>query len=68
MIFMIYAVIDSTGLVVNAIEWDGATPWTPPEGHEVVLLTSGGPGWTYADGDFIPPPKPEPEPEPAAES
>lgn len=57
---MNYAVINSTGLVVNAIEWDGITPWTPPEGHIALPLLEGGIGWTFADGQFIPPPELQP--------
>jgi len=56
---MNYAIIDLTGLVVNAIEWDGITPWTPPEGCQAVPLTEGGIGWSYIDGQFVPPPEPE---------
>lgn len=56
---MQYAIIDGTGLVVNAIEWDGVTSWTPPAGHIAIPLIEGGIGWTYANGTFTPPPEPE---------
>lgn len=59
---MNYAIISSTGLVVNTIEWDGATFWRPPAGHTAVATTEAGIGWTYANGTFTPPPQPEPEP------
>ena len=55
MIKMNYAVIDSTGLIVNVVVWDGITPWEPPAGHSVVQLTEGDIGWTVKNGDFIPP-------------
>lgn len=55
MITMNYAVIDSTGLVVNVIVWDGVSPWEPPVEHSVVLLEKGGIGWKIEDGNFIPP-------------
>ena len=31
-----YALIDSTGLVVNVIVYDGHTPYTPPDGLSLV--------------------------------
>ena len=63
---MNYAIISSTGLVVNTIEWDGATFWQPPASHTAVATTEAGIGWTYANGTFIAPePEPRPVPEPA---
>ena len=54
---MRYAVIDGDGLVVNTIIWDGESEWSPPEGHQVVGLStdsSVGIGATYqSDGTFI---------------
>ena len=61
---MTYAIIDSTGLVINVIEWDGKPPWHPPQGCTAVKLTDGaGIGWTYANGRFTPPPEPPAPPE-----
>lgn len=58
-----YAMIHAaTGFVVNVIEWDGdesrPDSWHPPAGHIMVLDTqpTAGPGWTYANGKFNPPP------------
>ena len=31
-----HAIINSEGQVVNVIEWDGSTQWTPPEGYTVI--------------------------------
>ena len=59
---MNYAIISSTGLVVNTIEWDGATFWRPPTGHTAVATDESGIGWTYADGVFTAPPAPPPGP------
>ena len=59
---MNYAIISSTGLVVNTIEWDGATFWRPPAGNTAVATTEAGIGWTYANGTFTPPPELEPGP------
>ena len=55
---MNYAIIDGTGLVVNVIEWDGVTPWLPPADHIALPLIEGGIGWTFAAGQFSPPPEP----------
>jgi hypothetical protein len=55
---MNYAIISSTGLVVNTIEWDGATFWQPPAGHIAVATTEAGIGYTYANGTFTAPPEP----------
>ena len=59
---MNYAIISSTGLVVNTIEWDGATSWEPPAGHTAIATAEAGIGWTYANDTFTPPPEPPPGP------
>ena len=61
---MNYAIISSTGLVVNTIEWDGATFWQPPAGHIAIATTDAGIGWSYANGTFTAPPEPPPGPTP----
>lgn len=33
---MRYAVLDTTGLIVNTVEWDGKTEWSPPKGCTAV--------------------------------
>ena len=66
---MIHAIIDATGLVINVIEWDGKPPWQPPEGCIAIKLTGGaGIGWTYANGEFTPPPEPPAPPEPPSDA
>lgn len=57
-----YAIIDSEGLVINTIEWDGNTEWQPPAGCSVVPRKNGGIGWSYVDGEFAPPVAEAPEP------
>ena len=54
-----------SGLVVNAVEWDGATPYEPPEGLALVKREDSEAwiGWIYDGRKFS---RPEPEPEPAA--
>ncbi len=49
-----YAVIDENGIVVNAIEWDGESEWTPPDGTIAVKFgdSGAGVGWKYVDGVF----------------
>jgi len=62
---MNYAIINSTGLAVNTVEWDGATFWQPPAGHTAVATAEASIGYTYANGTFTAPePEPEPTPEP----
>jgi hypothetical protein len=61
---MNYAIIDdSNNLVINVAVWDGTTPWDPGAGLYAVLIPEGsqaGIGWTYEDGEFIPPEPPGP--------
>lgn len=56
-----YAVVDSTGLIINTVVWDGETEWSPPDGAEAVKCGENicGIGGTYKDGIFTPPPDPE---------
>ena len=58
-----YAVIEN-GVVVNSVEWDGVSPWTPPDGTTLVLAPETdyfGPGSTYDGTNFIAPiPVPSP--------
>jgi hypothetical protein len=61
---MNYAIISTTGLVINIIEWDEATSWQPPAGHTAVATTEAGIGYTYANGTFTAPPEPPPGPTP----
>lgn len=51
-----YAIVQGTE-VLNTIEWDGSTPWSPPEGTQAILLRDTDitdPGGTYIDGVFAP--------------
>lgn len=50
-----------TGLVTNAIEYDGESEYTPPEGLALVERGDSGAwmGWTYDGETFTPPPEPE---------
>jgi hypothetical protein len=61
-----YAVIDSnTNIVVNTVEWDGVTEWSPPEGTFIEPLTDGvGIGWTWDGTSFHTPPAPAVAPTP----
>lgn len=56
---MINSVIDAEGNVVNIVEVDGSSNWTPPEDCTVVAeeFQIGG---TYIDGVYTPPAQPEP--------
>jgi hypothetical protein len=55
---MIYAIIDQFNSVINVIFWDGESQWIPPENCTAVHVTGESAvsiGWTYVDGEFIPP-------------
>lgn len=58
---MYHAVLDSTSSVIGIVVWDGKSPWQPPGGCTTISLSKHreiGIGWTYADGQFIPPAEP----------
>jgi len=45
--------------VVNAIVWDGVSPYEPDAGVELVEAPEGvGIGWTRENGEFVAPPEP----------
>lgn len=53
------------GVVINVIDWDGVTPYTPPGGCD--LYPWDGPvsiGWLWVDGHPVDPNPPPPPPEP----
>jgi hypothetical protein len=53
-----YALVDSTNTVVNLVEWDGKTPWSPPSGQTAVAVPAGkavSHAWTYTNGAFVAP-------------
>lgn len=58
-------VVIKNGSIVNVVEWDGTTPWSPTDGGEVFPHETGGIGWNWNDGsptDPSPPPPPPPPP------
>lgn len=57
---MNYAIVQN-GVVVNTIEWDGSSAWTPPAGASVVKIPDGayvGIGSAYDGKTFGAPPAP----------
>ncbi|ELU9811291.1 tail fiber assembly protein [Escherichia coli] len=56
-----YAVVNSDGLIINIVVWDGVTEWGPPEGTHAVRCGDNlcGIGGTYKEGVFNVPPEPE---------
>lgn len=54
---MNHAIIDNSGHVINTVLWDGVSLWEPPADCIVVPIidSNAGIGWTYVDGQFIPP-------------
>ena len=53
---MIYALVRD-GVVVNTVEWDGKSKWTPPEGFELVRADCSI-GDTKVGDEFIAPARP----------
>ncbi|EFN5562441.1 tail fiber assembly protein [Escherichia coli] len=56
-----YAVVNSDGLIINIVVWDGVTEWGPPEGTHAVRCGDNlcGIGGTYKEGVFNVPPESE---------
>jgi hypothetical protein len=53
-----HAVVSVQKEVINIIVWDAESGWTPPPDCTVIEIPDGftaGIGWTYIDGQFIPP-------------
>jgi hypothetical protein len=64
-------VIVRQGVIENAVEWDGETPWSPPEGATIHQSATGDIAWQWNDGapfDPNPPPLPQPPPEPTPQA
>ena len=56
----VYSLIDSTGLILNIIEWDGVSEYTAPAGLTLEPNTPGtGPGWTKINSGWVAPPAEE---------
>lgn len=67
---MRYAVLDDTGLVLNAIIADAQTAAEIEQktGNRLVPHDEASPGWRFVNGDFVPPtPEPTPVLDPLAE-
>jgi len=61
---VVYAVVEeTTGAVVNIVLWDGIEEWSPAEGLVAIKSDEAQIGWTYAAGQFSPPPVPKLSPE-----
>ncbi|HHH0343924.1 TPA: tail fiber assembly protein [Yersinia enterocolitica] len=56
-----YAVIEN-GMVVNVIVWDGVAGLGDGDQMIIETVDGCGIGWTYAGGEFIPPPVADPDP------
>ena len=56
-----YAVIEN-GMVVNVIVWDGAAGLGDGDQMIIETVDGCGIGWTYAGGEFIPPPVADQDP------
>lgn len=49
-------------MIENVVEWDGKSPWKPPEGTTVHRSDAGNIGWRWNDGEPIDPNPPPPPP------
>lgn len=57
-----YAVVNNeTGLIVNAVAWDGVSDWAPPAGHTAYRAWPVYIGWLWIDGDQVDPNPAPPE-------
>jgi hypothetical protein len=59
-----YAVLDTESTIVNVIVYNGIDAWAPPADHTLIELphdSGAGIGWSYVDGEFVPPPEPSVE-------
>jgi hypothetical protein len=55
------ALVDTSGIVVNIIEWEEGSQYAPPDGIVIVDIADGAAiGGTYENGNFIPPTPPVP--------
>ena|ERR1035437_8021261 len=59
---MRYAIVDENGLIVNCVEWDGVSDWSPPEGCEAIQSDEGSIGDSILEGVLIQPDPPKPAP------
>jgi hypothetical protein len=50
-----YAIINEDGVVTNICNWDGVTPWSPPEGSIAIKSNEAEINDTYKDGVFTHP-------------
>ncbi|MHC3822513.1 tail fiber assembly protein [Pseudomonas sp. G3-19] len=58
-----YAIIEiDSGLVTNTIVWDGIAEFAPIEGCLLIETSTASIGWTYVNGEFLPPPIQPPTP------
>ena len=56
---MKHAIIDNSGNIVNVIELDYGSTWTPPDGFISIKSEAAIIGGTYSEGNFIAPSLPE---------
>lgn len=51
-----YAIVNSSGEIVNIILWDGQSDWTPPPDCQAIQSDAAQIGGTYLNGVFSPAP------------
>jgi len=64
---MRYAIVQGSA-IINIVDWDGTSSWSPPEGTQAIVAPDAcDTTWTYLNGTFTPPPPPPPGPASAGE-
>jgi hypothetical protein len=61
---MRFVLVDQGGNIVNVVEWDGVSAWTPPVGTQAIQSMLGGIGWQWNNGNPVNPSPPPPPPPP----
>lgn len=53
-----YAVVNSESKVINIIIWDGVSPYSPPDGFQLIKSDTAIIGWEWDGQSFV---NPQPE-------
>ena len=58
---IMYYLLVKDGIIENAIDYDGVSPYTPPDGYELVTTNEFyNIGWLWVDGHPVDPNPPAP--------
>lgn len=75
---MRYLIVDGNGIVINAVDWDGISEWSPPQGCQAIMNDQSNAQDIFTMGDswdgnsfqhaMPPPPITDPHASPSVES